>query len=207
MAKKTPKRIKAPAAENVPADRDACATQIRRIGDLQREYERLQADMNDQVAVITDRFAPLLAEASEHIKALSTGVQTWCEAHRQELTDNHRVKFADFTTGLVTWRAATPSVRITNAEAVIRTLKALGMTVFVRTKEEVNKEAILANFSAAPKITAEEINNELDAERKMALIRTVQHNECLQGLSGLKVEGGKEAFAIEPVTLGAEVPA
>lgn len=204
---KSSKRIKAPSQAHVPADRDACAAQIRRIGDLQRQLTRMQADMNDQVAAITDRFAPLLAEAGELIKGLSAGVQTWCEANRDDLTSGGKVKFHDFTTGQVTWRAAPPSVRITNAEAVIKTLRMIGLAEFIRTKEEIDKEAILANYSAAPKITPAQITGETDADKQAVLIRTVQVNEMLQGLAGIRVESGKEAFSVEPVELGAEEPA
>jgi len=38
---------------------------------------------------------------------------------------------------------APPSVSVRGAESVIDTLKRLGLGKFVRTKEEVNKEAIL----------------------------------------------------------------
>lgn len=207
MASKTSKRIKAPAAEHVPADRDACASQIRQIGDLQREVARLQADMNDQVAEITNEFAPKLAELSEQIRALSAGVQTWCEANRAALTDGDKVKFHDFVTGLVKWRTGNPSVRVTNEEAVIKTLQMLGLDEFIRVIHEVNKEAVLANFSAAPKITSAQINGETDPDKQAMLIRTVQVHEMLQGLSGLKVAQGKEAFSVEPVELGSEVEA
>jgi len=206
-SKPSKKRIKAPAAEHVPTDRDACASQIRRIGDLQRDVARLQANMNDQVAEITDQFAPQLAELSEQIKALSAGVQTWCEANRAALTDSDKVKFHDFVTGLVKWRTGNPSVRVSNEEAVIKTLRMLGLVEFIRVSEEVNKEAVLANFSAAPKITPAQITGETDSDKQAVLIRTVQVNEMLQGLSGLKVATGKEAFSVEPVELGAEVEA
>lgn len=202
--KKPARRLKAPAALHVPGDRDTCASQIRQIGDLQRQRERLAADLNDQVAALTDSYQPRLAELDEKINALSTGVQTWCEAHRDELTQGGKVKFHDFLTGQVTWRTAPPSVRVTNAEAVIKTLRLLGLHEFVRTKEEVDKEAVLANFSAAPKITTAQINGETDPDAQQALIRTVHAHEALQGLSGLTVVSGKESFAVEPVALAEE---
>lgn len=204
----TKKKLKAPAQEHVPADRDACAAQITAIGNLQRESERLQAEMNDQVAKITDHFAPLLADLAERVKALQAGVQTWCEANRAALTADGRVKFHDFLTGQVNWRTGLDSVSVTNAEAVLLTLKALKLPEFIRVKEEVNKDAVLANFSAAAKITADQVNAEADEVQKALLIRTLECNSLLQGLSGLRIKPGAESFTVTPVSLeSSEVPA
>jgi phage host-nuclease inhibitor protein Gam len=204
----TKKKLKAPAQEHVPADRDACAAQITAIGILQRESERLAAEMNDQVAKITDHFAPLLADLAERVKALQAGVQTWCEANRAALTGDHKVKFHNFLTGTVTWRTGLDSVSVTNAEAVLLTLKALKLPEFIRTKEEVNKDAVLANFSAAAKITADQVNAEADEVQKALLIRTLECNSLLQGLSGLRIKPGAESFTVTPVALeSSEVPA
>lgn len=202
------KKIKTQAQACVPADRDACAAQITEIGRLQREHEVMSAQMNDAIAQITDKFAPELSARSLRIKELSAGVQTWCEANRPALTDNNKVKYHDFLTGQVNWRTGLASVRVTGADAVIKTLKALGLVEFVRTKEEVDKEAILANASAAEKLTATAVAAEPDPDKRAAFERTLLAREMLQGLSGLKVAPGDESFAITPLQLEqSEVPA
>lgn len=95
-------------------------------------------------------------------------MQGYCEAHRDELTDGGRVKTASLITGEVQWRQRPPSVSVRGAESVIETLKRLGLSRFVRTKEEVNKEAIL---------------NEPDNVR---------------GVAGLNIVTGVEDFVITP---------
>ena len=66
------------------------------------------------------------------------------------------------------WRQRPPSVSIRGQEAVIDLIKRLGLTRFIRTKEEVNKEAVL---------------NEPDEVR---------------GVAGLTVVTGVEDFVITP---------
>lgn len=197
----TKPKIKTAAQQHVPADRDACAAQIATIGTLQREVTMMTAQMNEAIAAITARFQPELDARSARITELSAGVQTWCEANRATLTEDGKVKFHEFLTGQVKWRTGLPSVTVTGVEAVIKTLKTLGMGVYVRTKEEVDKEAVLATYSAAARITAHEISVEPDPERRAELQRAQLHHEMLQGLSGLRVKPGAESFSIEPLSI------
>ena len=54
-------------------------------GDLQREFERERAAMNDAIGAITQQHQPKLSDLQQRIEALQGGVQAWCEAHRTEL--------------------------------------------------------------------------------------------------------------------------
>ncbi|KFB96134.1 exonuclease inhibitor, partial [Trabulsiella guamensis ATCC 49490] len=67
------------------------------------------------------------------------------EANRAELTRDGKTKTANLTTGEVRWRARPPSVTIRKVEDVIAMLKKLSLGKFLRNKEEINKEAILAS--------------------------------------------------------------
>jgi phage host-nuclease inhibitor protein Gam len=136
-------KLKAKAAAYTPQTKDECAAGITKLGDLQREQARRTGDMNDEIAVITARYQPELEERQARITVLQEGVQTWCEGHRSELTDCGKTKTANLVTGEVSWRQRPPSVMVRGAEAVIETLKRLGLSKFIRNKEEINKEAIL----------------------------------------------------------------
>ena len=132
MAKAT--RIKASAAlYPVPQSRDDVNDAIAKIGLAQRERARIQADMNDAMAQVKQRFED---------------VQTWCEAHRAELTKEGKVKFHGFAAGEVKWRMRPPRVAIRAVDNVLETLKRLGLSRFIRVKEEPNKEAMLAEPEA-----------------------------------------------------------
>lgn len=137
------KRTKAKAAVYVPQSREDCIADIKKLGDVQRDLVREQADMNDAIATVTKRHAERLESLTARIAVLSQGVQTWAEAHRSELTQEGKVKTANLITGEVSWRNRPPSCGVRGAEAVIETLKKLGLGRFVRSKEEIDKEAIL----------------------------------------------------------------
>ncbi|SRZ95174.1 host-nuclease inhibitor Gam family protein [Shigella sonnei] len=165
---KPAKRIKSAAAAYVPQNRDAVITDIKRIGDLQREASRLETEMNDAIAEITEKFAARIAPLKTDIETLSKGVQGWCEANRDELTNGGKVKTANLVTGDVSWRQRPPSVSIRSVDAVMETLERLGLQRFIRTKQEINKEAILLE----PKAVA--------------------------GVAGITVKSGIEDFSIIP---------
>ena len=79
----------------------------------------------------------------EKIAPKQDAVQAWCESRRDELTLNGKTKTGTFNTGEVQWRQRPPSVGIRGTESVIESLHTLGLVRFIRTKEEVNKEAML----------------------------------------------------------------
>lgn len=143
MANKRTRIKQAAASVTVPQTREQAAEAIREIGERQRELCRLTADMNDELAAVKERWETAADPHKQRIDALTEGVRIWSEANRDTLTQGGKVKTAALTTGEVQWRLRPPSVRITGQEAVLDLLRRLGLTRFIRTKEEVNKEAIL----------------------------------------------------------------
>ncbi len=141
-------KTKSKAAAAVPQTRGAVAEAIAAIGMSQRELTRIEATMGDEIAAIKANYEAYAEPHKAAVQALTAGVQTWCEAHRAELTGDGKAKTAQFTTGEVRWRLPPPSVKLTGVEALLARLKKLGLTRFVRIKEEVNKEAILAEPEA-----------------------------------------------------------
>lgn len=161
-------RLKLQAEAYVPQTIDDCAADIRRIGDLQRQHTVAQAEMNDVIAEITERYQPVLQQLHERIKQLQTGVQVWCEANRHDLTRGGKVKTASFVTGEVQWRQRPPSVSVRGMEGVMLLLVKYNLERFIRVKQEINKDAIL---------------NEPDAVR---------------GVPGITIVTGIEDFVIAP---------
>jgi phage host-nuclease inhibitor protein Gam len=126
-----------------PQDRDQCAAQIARLGEIERDRQRLLAEMNDQLALITEKYQPLLEEYARDITGRTAAIQVWCEANRAELTRGGRVKHCDLVTGEIAWRVRPPSVTVRGVDAVLEALHERGLGRFIRTKEEVNRDAIL----------------------------------------------------------------
>lgn len=141
-------RVKARATPHVPRSRDGVGAQIAAIGELQRERTRLETRMNDELASVKARYEADVGPVNAAIKDLSEGVQTWCEAHREELLDGRR-KFCRFATGQVQWRMGPPKVKLARVKELIARLQADGPRRFLRTKVEVNKEAMLAEPALA----------------------------------------------------------
>lgn len=140
--KKTRIKTKA-AAVNVPQSREMAAQAIAEIGVANRELARITADMNDALAKVKERYEQQAEPLRLQSEALTLGVQTWAEANRDSLTQNGKVKTAALTTGEIAWRLRPPSVRVTGSEAVLDVLRRLGLGRFIRTKDEINKDAIL----------------------------------------------------------------
>lgn len=145
MAK--PKGVKNAAAEFVAANRDQADETVRAIGELQRKREAIKTAMNEHLARVKASYETDAVPVNEALKTLSHGVQVWAEANRAELTKNGS-KTVKLGNGELRWRTRPPSVTVRAAGIVIEALKRLGLTRFIRTKEEINKEAILAEPEA-----------------------------------------------------------
>ena len=169
-------RIKSKTLSAVPQSKDDCAGSIRTIGDVQREFERERAEMNDAIAATAAKHQPALAAMTERLDRLQAGVQAWCEANRAELcgVGDKLGKTANLVTGDVSWRQRPPSIRISNADAVTETLLRMGLGRFVRVKNECNKEAML------------------------------QEPEALRGIAGITIVSGVEDFIVTPFEATAE---
>ncbi|PJG83791.1 host-nuclease inhibitor Gam family protein [Caviibacterium pharyngocola] len=142
MAKKTA-RIKTDTHAVRLQTRDDVETAIKQIGDLQRQLEGLAIEQNNELAAITEKFAPKITALKAEIEPVQQAVQAWCESRRDELTQNGKTKTGSFNTGEVQWRQRPPSVGIRGVDSVLESLRTLGLTRFIRVKEEPNKEAML----------------------------------------------------------------
>lgn len=142
MVKQT--KHKAPAvAVRVPQSRIEAAETLRLIGDVSRQRARLEADMNDELAKVKERYDAKAAPLGAQVVGLKLALQTWCEANREAICAKG-TKTADLGTGKVNWRFLPAKVTIRGgAEAVIEALKGLGLQRFIRTEEEPNKAAML----------------------------------------------------------------
>lgn len=179
-------RLKAPAADALQT-KDEVAARIRQIGDLQREVLRSETTMNDKIAEITEAHQPGIAEKQTRILGLIAQVQTWCETHRAELTEGYKVKTANLITGEVGWRADPPSVAARDLEAILPQLDSLGLDTYIRSKRELNKEAILNDRTL--------LTGEDEGEAKTAAMRRLA---MLAGVPGITIREKVEKFFITP---------
>lgn len=152
MAKRAT-RVKSEVLEITLQTQDEVAVAIKQIGDLEREQVRLSTLQADEKAVIDEKYTAELTALKEQVKPLQKAVQAFCESRRLELTNGGKQKTAYFTTGEVQWRAKPPAVVAKGIEDILESLRNLGLFRFIRTKEELNKEAMLAEPDIARSIS------------------------------------------------------
>ena len=152
-------KTKAPALVVVPQNREGAAAQLRELGDTNRKLARLEADMNDELGAVKERYGAQAAPIAAYAETLKTGLNTWCSANREAICAKG-TKTADLGTGKVSWRLTPPKVTIRGAEAVLDACKRLGLQRFIRTKEEPNKEAMLAEPDFARTVAGVSIGSE-----------------------------------------------
>lgn len=146
-------KVKTAAAQvAVPQSREEATEAIAAIGRHTRERARIEAAMGDEIAAIKQRYEAQAAPHAAAIVDLTEGVATWCAAHREALTQGGKTKTVTFPSGEVAWRITPPKVLLRGVEAILATLKRRNLDAFIRTKEEINKEAILNDFAAVRRV-------------------------------------------------------
>jgi phage host-nuclease inhibitor protein Gam len=145
-------RIKLDAADHpVPQSLAEVNEAIAEIGTSQRERDRIQAEMNDNLAAVRAEYEAIAKPLAARIADLSKGIAMYCEANRDALTKGGKTKTARLATGEVSWRTRPPSVSVrggARSEIVIAALRKLKLDRFLRIKTEIDKDAILADRAA-----------------------------------------------------------
>lgn len=144
-------------APEVPQSREDVQQWIANLGTTQRAKATLTNEMNELIAPITSRYASQIDEQAQQEQRLLEGIAAWCEANKSDLTKDG--KTVNLVTGEVSWRLNPPSVafkRGVKVEQLVAHIKQLKLgKLFLRTKEEVDKEAILrADDKTKAKLTA-----------------------------------------------------
>lgn len=127
----------------VPKSLNEAAQFLARIGHEQRAADKIRSTLN---AKVDELKAKAMAEDEPHqneISQLVEGLFAFAEAHRDELTDGGKRKTVEVPTGTFGWRMTPPSVKLRDVESILESLKSLKLKRFIRTKEEVDKEAML----------------------------------------------------------------
>lgn len=152
MAKKA--RTKATAVRYpVPQSRDEADLYIRQIGELQRERTVLEASLNETLAQTKALFEVRGQELGKEIENRAKGLETWAAANRDDLTRKGQTKTAKLAAGELSWRTRPPKVSLRGVAEIIERIKSLKLDEkFLRTKEEINKEAMLADVETASAI-------------------------------------------------------
>jgi phage host-nuclease inhibitor protein Gam len=135
-----------------PQSRDQVSEYVAAIGIAQRERQRIEAEMNDEIAVVKQRYEELALPFKTEIEERSKGAQAWCETNRNAITQDGRTKTVVLTSGEIQWRMRPPKVVLKGVDMILDKLKRMDLARFIRTKEEISKEAILAEPEAVARV-------------------------------------------------------
>ncbi|MDP3900711.1 MAG: host-nuclease inhibitor Gam family protein [bacterium] len=137
----------------VPKDLVEAASFIKEIGDKQREINKIQDDLNAKIEELKEQAVNNSIGYQKIIETLMEGLFAYANANREELTDNGKKKTVNLPTGTLAWRMTPPSVILRKVDEVIKALKQLKLDRFIRTKEEVDKEAMLKEPEVAKTVS------------------------------------------------------
>ncbi len=155
-AKRVTKKPVVPAPQNL----EEAAEYIRKIGERQRAIDRVNNDLNAKIEEVKKPFMDESAQYQKEYDHLVEGLYAYAQGHRKDLTQDEKVKTVQLPTGAFSWRMSPKSVSITGEEAIIATLKALKLIRFIRTKETVDKEAMLKEQDIASSVQGVTIGQE-----------------------------------------------
>lgn len=128
----------------IPKNREEAAEFVRRVGDAQRKLKRLAADAQECIVAIQEKVGKEAQPHQKKIDRFVDGLYLFFDTNRAELTENGKRKSVDLVTGTIGEHTNPHRVDLGDkVEAVVANLRALGLTQFIRTKEEVDREKML----------------------------------------------------------------
>jgi len=107
-----------------------------------------EAAMNAKIQKIRDDFDQTTSEARKEKIILEQDIEIFCKSNKSEF---EKTRSKDFVHGTLGFRFNTPKVGLLNRKATLKTAMELIKRIFegkyVRNKEEINKELILADYA------------------------------------------------------------
>ena len=157
----------------VPRSLNEAAQFLAEIGQEQRATDKIQSGLNAKVDELKAKAMVDVEPHQKNISELVEGLFAFAEAHRDELTNGGKHKTVEVPTGTFGWRMTPPAVKLRDVESILKSLKSLKLKRFIRTKEEVDKEAMLKEPETAKTVKGVSIG---------------QHEEFIAKPSELEVE-------------------
>ena len=142
--KKTRIRI----VEKTVITRDDAESLVNEIAITENRRRVLNAECDDKILAIRESYGPALESCSEALKTKSALVQAWAEANPEEFKSR---KSVEFPAGKVGFRTGTPKLKTATGWTFARVLEKLQSlawgAAFVRVKQEIDKETIIAQVA------------------------------------------------------------
>lgn len=121
---------------------------LRAVGMHEIKRTRLEGEMNREIDEIKAKYSKKLARTDRKLVAVTTRLQAFCDAHRDEMQPASKKDGAGLvwksTFGKLAWRKCPAAIEFAKKiEKVLAALKAKKLTNCIRTVEEPNKDVLL----------------------------------------------------------------
>lgn len=160
----------------VPTSEQEVEQALQELATMQRDRLSIEQAISEEVARLRENCRVRVERIDSRSSELTKGIAAYCQVHRDALTDSGKVKTHKFTHGLVKWRLTPWAAIVTGkakVETVLAALKERGLTQFIRSKEELNKELLVSNRM---EVAEAEIPN-LEIQRKEEfVIETIEQS-------------------------------
>lgn len=140
--KKTTKRIKTTAP--LLRTREDVERAVRQVCELKAFSQETAALMDQRILEIKADYEAQLGDAAQEIDLHVESLRAWAEANPGEF---EKKKSLELTSGIIGFRTGTPKLKTITGwtwDRVLEAIKWNKLNEWVRVKEEVNKDAILA---------------------------------------------------------------
>lgn len=114
---------------------------LKEMARLRVKVNAAEAKMNERINAAKETAAHVTDHWLRRYAELEEAVESYCKANKAEFA-RRRTKSLFF--GEVRYRVSTKIMLMSGAEAVLEALRKLGLTQYIRTKEEVDKDAMKA---------------------------------------------------------------
>lgn len=145
--KRNNSRIKTSAEPSI-ITRDEAERIVGQITELTIKRTQLLAEVDDQISTIRSKYETTLGNLEARIESATNRIREWALANPAEFG---KKKSIIFTQGVIGFRTGTPKLKTLAGYTFARVLNVLlshsPFRGFVRVKEEVDKEGIIAAFS------------------------------------------------------------
>lgn len=166
-------------AVSVPGDIREATEYLKKIGDKEREAEKIESELNTAIEKLKTEAEKKVKVLSEEINESGEGLFIFAQANRESLTDDFKKKTVQVSSGDFGWRKERDSVEIVdnNKDAAIAELKKKNLQYLIRIEEHVNKEEILKDPEVAKKLKCLTVNEGTEsffikpAEVKLELVK------------------------------------
>lgn len=111
---------------------------LRRMGEIEIAYNKINGEMTLKINEIKEEAAARANGIMAERAALEKAITVFCEQHKHEFI---KARSVELTFGLVAYRVS-KSIYIKSKSACVAALKVLGLTSYIKTMEEPDKEAL-----------------------------------------------------------------